>query len=89
MRRRTSIEIVGEILALCKQPQTKTRIMLHVKLPWNAAEKHLSKLQSQGLLQVHHSCTRYSTTKKGAKFLKKSMRLLDLLSHGRTTANCR
>jgi predicted transcriptional regulator len=79
MVKRTSLEIIAEILSLCEQPQTKTRVMYRTNLSWEMAQKYLSQLQSQDLLQVHHSSTKYQTTRKGLKFVKKWRELIELI----------
>ncbi len=68
-----------EILSLCKLPQNKTRIMYNTNLSWEMAQKYLAQLQSRGLLEVHHSRTKYSTTPKGLEFIKKWSELAELL----------
>jgi predicted transcriptional regulator len=79
MAKRISLEIMAEILSLCKQPQVKTKVMYGVNLSWLMVEKYLSQLQSMGLLEVHRSLTRYATTQKGLKFVEKWSELVELL----------
>ena len=80
MANRGSLEIMAEILSLCKQPQTKTRVMYDTNLSWRMLQKYLSQLQSRGLLEeVHYSLTKYSTTRKGLKFVEKWRELVELL----------
>jgi len=79
MAKRISLEIMAEILSLCEQPQTKTRVMYGTNLSWKMLQKYLSQLQSQGLLEVHHSPVKYATTRKGLRFVEKWIELLDLL----------
>ena len=79
MAKRTNLEITAEILSFCKQPQTKTHVMYNTNLSWQMLQKYLSQLQSLGLLEVHHSVTRYATTEKGLKFVEKWRELLELL----------
>jgi len=79
MAKRNSLEITAEILNLCEQPQTKTRVMYRTNLSWRMLQKYLSQLQSRGLLEVHHSPTKYVTTRKGLKFVKKWRDLKELL----------
>jgi len=79
MAKRSNLEITAEILSLCKRPQTKTRVMYGTNLSWQMLEKYLSQLQSLGLLEVHHSLTRYATTEKGLKFVEKWRELMELL----------
>ncbi len=79
MAKRDSLEIVAEILSLCEQPQTKTRVMYRTNLSWRMVKKYLSQLQSRGLLlEVHHSSTKYATTRKGLKFVEKWRELVEL-----------
>ena len=80
MAKRNSLEIIAEILVLCKQSQTKTRVMYRTNLSWRMLQKYLSQLQSRGLLEVHHSVIKYTTTQKGLKFIKKWRELAKLLT---------
>jgi len=79
MAKRTNLEITAEILSFCKQPQTKTHVMYNTNLSWQMLQKYLSQLQSLGLLEVHHSVTKYETTEKVLKFVEKWGELLELL----------
>ena len=79
MVKRTNLEITAEILSLCKKPQTKTHVMYSTNISWQMTQKYLSQLQSRGLLKVHHSVTKYATTKKGLKFVEKWRELVELL----------
>jgi len=79
MAKRTNLEITAEILSFCKEPQTKTHVMYNTNLSWQMTQKYLSQLQSRELLQVHHSQTKYATTKKGLKFVEKWRELKELL----------
>ncbi|MDH5636841.1 MAG: winged helix-turn-helix domain-containing protein, partial [Candidatus Bathyarchaeota archaeon] len=83
MVKRIGLEIMAEILILCKQPQTKTRVMYRTNLSWRMLQKYLSQLQSTGLLEVHHSLTKYTTTRKGLKFVEKWRELIELLTLSR------
>lgn len=79
MARRINLEIMAEILSLCKQPQTKTRVMYQNNLSWRTLQKYLYQMRSQDLLEVHHSLNMYVTTQKGLKFLEKWRELVELL----------
>ena len=79
MAKRTNLEITAEILNFCKKPQTKTHVMYNTNLSWQMTQKYLSQLQSRGLLEIHHSVTKYATTQKGLRFVKKWKELLELL----------
>ncbi len=76
---RNSLEIMAEILTLCKEPQIRTKVMYRTNLSWRMLMKYLSQMQSMRLLEVHHSPTRYATTQKGLEFLKKWRKLTELL----------
>jgi predicted transcriptional regulator len=54
--------------------------MYQTNLSWKVSEKYISKLHSRGFLQIHHSHTKYATTKKGMQFLEKWIELTELLS---------
>jgi predicted transcriptional regulator len=79
MAKRTNLEITAEILSFCKKPRTKTHVMYNTNLSWQMTQKYLSQLQSLGLLKIHHSVTKYATTQKGLKFVKKWKELVELL----------
>jgi predicted transcriptional regulator len=79
MSKRASYEIIAEILSLCEEPQTKTRIMYLTNLSHRSLEEYLARLQSLNLLELHHSIPRYVTTEKGRRFLQKWSELVGLL----------
>ena len=79
MVKRTNLEITAEILSFCKQPRAKTHVMYNTNLSWQITQKYLSQLQSLGLLEAHHSKTKYTTTRKGLKFVEKWRELIKLL----------
>ena len=79
MAKRTNLEITAEILSFCKQPRTKTHVMYNTNLSWQMLQKYLSQLQTRGLLEIHHSVTKYATTQKGLKFVEKWKELVELL----------
>jgi predicted transcriptional regulator len=79
MARRTNLEITAEILSFCRKPRTKTRVMYTTNLSWQMLQKYLSQPRSLGLLEVHHSVTKYATTRKGVKFVEKWRELVELL----------
>ncbi len=71
---------MAEILSLCREPQAKTHVMYRTNLSWKMVNDYLSFLQSNGLLEVHHSRAKYSTTSKGLIFVEKWSELAELLS---------
>lgn len=78
MEIRNRLEIMAEIVTLCKEPQIRTKVMYKTNLSWQMLVRYLSQMQSMGLLKVHHSPTRYATTQKGLEFLKKWRELTKL-----------
>jgi len=79
MAKRNGLEIMAEILNFCEKPQNKTKVMYKTNLSWRMLQKYISQLQSLGLLEVHHSLTKYATTQKGLKFVEKWKELAELL----------
>lgn len=69
--RRSHLEILGEILDLCREPHAKTRIMHKTNLSYRSLQQDLTQLQTYMLLERHHRKETYSTTEKGRKFLQK------------------
>ena len=79
--RRANIEVMVDILGLCKQPQCKTRILYNTNLSWKMAGKYLSQLRALGLLKTRQSRLRqYETTEKGLDFLERWESLMELIS---------
>jgi len=77
--RRDRLQIFAEILDLCRKPQTKTRVMYETNLSYAMLQDCLMKLQNKGLLEVHHSKTKYATTEKGLEFLQRWAELQQFL----------
>jgi len=76
---RPKVQIMAEILELCKEPQFKTHVMYKTNLSWQMLQKYLSHLQSLGFLEIRHSPRKYATTQKGAEFASKWKDVIDLL----------
>jgi len=76
---RSSPQITAEILSLCKQPQSKTRVMYKTNLSWECCQKYLIQLQSHGFLEMPNRQTKYATTHKGLEFIEKWKELTQLL----------
>ena len=79
MAKRTNLKITAEILSFCRKPRTKTHVMYNTNLSWRMLQNYLSQLQSLGLLEVHHSVTKYATTQKRLKLVEKWRELVALL----------
>jgi len=79
MVKRNNLEIMAEILRLCKAPKSKTQVMYGANLSWRMLHKYLSELKDRGFLEVRSSRTRYLTTQKGREFVKRWTELAELL----------
>jgi len=69
--RRDRVEIMAEILGLCLESKTKTRVMYGTNLSWKMLQHYLSYMQEHGLLQVQNNSTKYVTTKRGQDWVEK------------------
>lgn len=65
--RRTSFEIVWNILDCCREPRILTHVMLHCNLNTPAAKKYLQLLVARGMLSTDEGS--YKTTSKGIEYL--------------------
>jgi len=79
MVKRDRVEIIADILGLCSEPKTKTRVMYGTNLSWKMLKHYLSELESRGLLEVDGKSKRYVTTKRGLDFVEKWIALKKLL----------
>jgi predicted transcriptional regulator len=75
---RRSIQVMADILSLCKQPQTERQLIGKTSLSRNMVRVYLSQLQSKRLLEVHHSTTKYATTREGFRFSERYAEVLEL-----------
>lgn len=79
--RRNRLEVIAEILSLCKNPATKARITFQANLSFLQVKNYLSSLKSLGFIEVqYHSQTRYETTMKGRELLKRLRKLLQVFA---------
>jgi predicted transcriptional regulator len=75
---RRSIQVMADILSLCKQPQTERQLIGKTSLSRNVLRVYLSQLQSKRLLEVHHSTTTYATTPEGFRFSERYAEVLEI-----------
>jgi predicted transcriptional regulator len=54
--------------------------MYQTNLSTRMLKEYLSFLQSSGLLEIHHSKTKYAATQKGLRFVEKWKELAELIS---------
>jgi len=83
LRRRSQFEIMAEILNLCRQPQTRTRVSMETCLSWKTSDRYLSYLLERKFLETHHSSIEYVTAEKGHEFLIRWIALVRLLPEAR------
>lgn len=76
---RPKVQIMAEILELCKEPQFKTNVMYETNLSWEMLEKYLSHLQSLGFLKIQQNPRKCATTQKGFQFANRWKDVIDLL----------
>jgi predicted transcriptional regulator len=69
--KRDRLQILADILNLCRKPQVKTRVMYKTNVSYRLLQDCLLQLQKKRLLEAHHSMEKYSTTEKGLEFLHK------------------
>ena len=77
--RRNHIEILSDILELCKTPQTKTNILHSTNTSFALLESYLLKLQMSSLLGLESETKRYFTTEEGQKFIEAWLYLKSML----------
>lgn len=77
--RRNRLEIMVEILDLCRRPRNKTKIMYQANLSWKLVQEYLSELKSRSLLEIHNSPFKYATTEKGLRFVERWKNLESML----------
>ena len=78
--KRDRVEIIAEILGLCLEPKSKTRIMYGTNLSWKMLQHYLIYMQERKLLIVKDKTTKYITTKKGQGFVQKWNELKEYLN---------
>lgn len=76
---RPKVQIMAEILDLCRKPQSKTYVMHRANLSWVLLQKYLSYLQSQLFLEIQHNSGKLVTTEEGLKFVSRWKDMIDLL----------
>ena len=74
------MQIIVEILRLCKSAQPKTCIMQKIGTSYSSLQTYLSPLDNSGLVKPEPETSKYVVTQKGRVFLEEWMRLLALLA---------
>lgn len=68
--KRSSLEILQEIIRLAGQGQKKTRIMYGANLSYDMLNKYLEFLLVKGFVTVDPTTNRYGVTPAGHEFLR-------------------
>jgi predicted transcriptional regulator len=76
--RRSKLEILTDILILCKSPKLKSRIFQRVNLSYSNLQSCLLDLEKLGLIIASQEST-YLTTERGLVFLDRWWQLQELL----------
>jgi len=67
--KRGRLEIIYDILSVCRNPVNKTRILYRCNLSFDLLQKYLEYLISHGMLTNNPEGS-FQTTEKGKEFLK-------------------
>jgi predicted transcriptional regulator len=81
-RRRSNIEIIGDMLRIGANGAGKTEIMYSANMSYSQLQKYLSMLISQGFvdrLEVGNPMVTYRVTERGSTLLRSIDTILDVL----------
>jgi predicted transcriptional regulator len=88
--KRNRLQVLTEILDICKSPQVKTRLMQKANLSYSSLQDCLQQLQNLNLVQLQNGTSGYVTTEKGITFLIKWKQLQEILNpHERVSIKAR
>ena len=77
--RRNHLQVLYDILELCKMPQAKTYVLRNTNTSFKLLERYLLQLQTSNLLELQPETKRYITTKEGQKFIEAWINLKTML----------
>lgn len=77
--RRNHLQVLYDILELCKMPQAKTYILRNTNTSFKLLESYLLQLQTSDLLELQPKTKKYLTTKEGQKFIEAWIKLKTML----------
>lgn len=77
-KRRTSTEIMEDVLTACSDETLKTHIMYEANLSYSALEDYLSELQDRGFID-HEEDGSFRITEDGNKLLEQLQRTHSIL----------
>ncbi len=81
-RRRSSIEIIADMLRAGESGAGKTRIMYSANMSYSQIQKYLGYLMAQGFidkLEVENQAVTYHLTESGSRLLRLINSLMDML----------
>jgi predicted transcriptional regulator len=80
-QRRSSLDIVEEILSLCQKEQTKTAVVYKCNLNFKLISGYLQTLRDNGLLEEvkHDDRVVYKCTEKGSAVCREMSRVRELV----------
>jgi predicted transcriptional regulator len=78
--KRNRLEVLTEILYLCKSPLAKTRLMQKANLSYTTLQDCLQQLQELDIVRIHADTSEFVTTEKGILFLIKWRQLQEFLT---------
>jgi predicted transcriptional regulator len=77
--RRNHLQVLSDILELCKMPQAKTYILRKTNTNFKLLESYLIQLQTSYLLEMQPETQRSFTTKEGQEFIEAWIKLKTIL----------
>jgi predicted transcriptional regulator len=77
--RRNRLEVLAEILSLCKSPRQKTHLLQKVNLSYPKLQDCLQQLRDLKMVNLQPQTSDYVTTEKGLLFLIKWLQLKEFL----------
>ena len=77
--RRNHLQVLSDILELCRTPKAKTYILRNTNTSFKLLEMYLLQLQTSFMLELQPRTKRYLTTKEGQKFISAWINLKTML----------
>ncbi len=78
--KRTQLEVLADILELCRKPAAKTRIMYKTNLSYQVMQKSVNQLLKLDLLKFDSDAKKFQASPKGLEFLERYSALVALLN---------
>ncbi len=77
--RRDKVDILAEMLELCRQPCAKKTVMYKTNVSYTLFRAYFKRLRTLKMLELGPNAKQYLTTEKGLEFLKRYSALRELL----------